>query len=257
MKSSTARPLPSRMMLQILKQKRTNAFLGYSLLKRKSDALTSKFRKLLKDTIQGKEKVIEGFNEASYALANAVWSAGDFKSLVVESVGRSAVTLRVRTENVAGVILPNFELKIDPTVDVIANLGLASGGNVINSVRTAHVEFLQTLAELASLQVTDHTTSYHVQVSFMMLAQEIKMTNRRVNALDNLVIPTIDNNMEYIKRELDEIEREEFYRLKMVRNMNQDDFGPKGNSSSNAHDSSHNADPPGSIFEELDDEIFV
>lgn len=246
MKSSTARPLPSRMMLQILKQKRTNAFLGYSLLKRKSDALTSKFRKLLKDTIQGKEKVIEGFNEASYALANAVWSAGDFKSLVVESVGRSAVTLRVRTENVAGVILPNFELKIDPTVDVIANLGLASGGNVINSVRTAHVEFLQTLAELASLQV-----------SFMMLAQEIKMTNRRVNALDNLVIPTIDNNMEYIKRELDEIEREEFYRLKMVRNMNQDDFGPKGNSSSNAHDSSHNADPPSSIFEELDDEIFV
>lgn len=111
------------------------------------------------DTVlQGKEKVIEGFNEASYALANAVWSAGDFKSLVVESVGRSAVTLRVRTENVAGVILPNFELKIDPTVDVIANLGLASGGNVINSVRTAHVEFLQTLAELASLQVTDHTT---------------------------------------------------------------------------------------------------
>ncbi|GBE59169.1 vacuolar ATP synthase subunit [Babesia ovata] len=201
MSSASSRPLPSRMTLQILKQKRTNAFLGYSLLKRKSDALTSKFRKLLKETIEGKEKVIEGFNEASYALANAVWSAGDFKSLVVESVGRSAVTLRVRTENVAGVILPNFELRVDPTVDVIANIGLTSGGNVIHSAKTAYLEFLETLTALASLQV-----------SFMMLQQEIKMTNRRVNALDNLVIPTIDNHVEYIKRELDELEREEFYR---------------------------------------------
>ncbi|EDO08028.2 V-type H+ transporting ATPase subunit D family protein [Babesia bovis T2Bo] len=246
MSSTSSKPLPSRMMLQILKQKRTNAHLGYSLLKRKSDALASKFRKLLKDTIQGKEKVIEGFNEASYALSNAVWSAGDFKSLVVESVGRSAVTLRVRTENVAGVIIPHFELKIDPTVDVIANIGLTTGGHVIHSVKTAHLEFLETLAELASLQV-----------SFMMLEQEIKMTNRRVNALDNLVIPTIDNNLEYIKRELDELEREEFYRLKMVRNMNQDDDIPKRASTDSQDVHETGQSEPQTIFESVDEDIVV
>ncbi|ORM40203.1 V-type proton ATPase subunit D [Babesia sp. Xinjiang] len=250
MSSTSGKPLPSRMTLQLLKQKRTNAFLGYSLLKRKSDALTSKFRKLLKDTIEGKEKVIEGFNEASYALANAVWSAGDFKSLVVESVGRSAVTLRVRTENVAGVIIPHFELKIDPTVDVIANIGLTTGGNVIHSVKTAHVEFLQTLAELASLQV-----------SFMMLEQEIKMTNRRVNALDNLVIPTIDEHVEYIKRELDELEREEFYRLKMVRNMNQDDDVPARSATptkaGECGAQSQSADGSRMIFGHVDEDIVV
>ncbi|GFE53086.1 vacuolar ATP synthase subunit [Babesia ovis] len=248
--SSSSKPLPSRMMLQVLKQKRANAHLGYSLLKRKSDALTSKFRKLLKDTIQGKEKVIEGFNEASYALANAVWSAGDFKSLVVESAGRSAVTLRVRTENVAGVVIPHFELKIDPTVDVIANIGLTTGGNVIHSVKTAHLEFLETLAELASLQV-----------SFMMLEQEIKMTNRRVNALDNLVIPTIDDHVEYIKRELDELEREEFYRLKMVRNMNQEDEVPSRSSSSSKTDEHQvhhrKSSEVQSAFDQVDADIVV
>ncbi|KAK1444759.1 V-type ATP synthase subunit D [Babesia gibsoni] len=252
MKTSASRPLPSRMMLQILKQKRTNAFLGYSLLKRKSDALTSKFRKLLMETIQGKEQIVESFNEASYALANAVWSAGDFKSLVVESVGRPAVNLRIRTENVAGVVLPHFELRIDPTVDVIANLGLASGGNVIHSVKTTHIELLEKLAELASLQV-----------SFMMLAQEIKMTNRRVNALDNLVIPNLDNSMEYIKRELDEIEREEFYRLKMVRNMNQNDEvvartdSITSSRSIESEDRSQRKEQPSTIFEQADNEIYV
>ena len=42
------------------------------------------------------------------------------------------------------------------------------------------------------------------------------MTNRRVNALDNVVIPGIIANIHYIESELDELEREDIFRLKKV-----------------------------------------
>ncbi|KAH0479272.1 MAG: hypothetical protein KVP17_000386 [Porospora cf. gigantea B] len=42
------------------------------------------------------------------------------------------------------------------------------------------------------------------------------MTNRRVNALDNVVVPRLEKDVHYIVKELDEMEREEFFRLKKI-----------------------------------------
>lgn len=61
------------------------------------------------------------------------------------------------------------------------------------------------LVELASLQ--------H---NFQMLDQVIKATNRRVNALQYVIIPRLERTLAYIITELDEYEREEFYRLKKI-----------------------------------------
>lgn len=54
------------------------------------------------------------------------------------------------------------------------------------------------------------------QTSFLTLDEAIKATNRRVNALENVVKPRLENTIQYIKGELDELEREEFFRLKKV-----------------------------------------
>jgi len=48
------------------------------------------------------------------------------------------------------------------------------------------------------------------------LDEALKVTNRRVNALENVTIPKIQNVLDYISRELDELEREDFTRLKLV-----------------------------------------
>ena len=50
----------------------------------------------------------------------------------------------------------------------------------------------------------------------MTLDQVIKVTNRRVNALEHIVIPKFQRTLEYIKQEIDEMSREDYFRLKKV-----------------------------------------
>ena len=50
----------------------------------------------------------------------------------------------------------------------------------------------------------------------MILDEVIKVTNRRVNAIENVIIPKIENTIKFVSSELDEQDREEFYRLKKV-----------------------------------------
>lgn len=54
-----------------------------------------------------------------------------------------------------------------------------------------------------------------------MLDNVIRATNRRVNALEYVVLPRLDATAAYIVAELDEADREDFYRLKMVQNKKQ------------------------------------
>ena len=60
-----------------------------------------------------------------------------------------------------------------------------------------------------------------LQTSFVTLDEALKVTNRRVNALENVTIPKIENVLDYISRELDELEREDFTRLKLVQGKKQ------------------------------------
>ncbi|KAF6128924.1 ATPase H+ transporting V1 subunit D [Phyllostomus discolor] len=55
-----------------------------------------------------------------------------------------------------------------------------------------------------------------IETSFVTLDEAIKITNRRVNAIEHVIIPRIERTLAYIVTELDEREREEFYRLKKI-----------------------------------------
>lgn len=80
--------------------------------------------------------------------------------------------------------------------------GLGRGGQQILKSREVYAKALETLVELASLQT-----------AFMILDEVIRATNRRVNAIEHVVIPRLDNTVKYILSELDEADREEFFRL--------------------------------------------
>jgi V-type H+-transporting ATPase subunit D len=197
--------LPSRMTLTTFKNRLRGASKGHSLLKKKADALTVKFRKLLRELKTVKEEMILEMKKALFSLAEAKFTAGDVSMAVVESVKNAAVKTQIRHDNVAGVKLPVFRL-MEFQMDDMAGIG--KGGEQIRGVRTAFQHLLELVVKIASLQT-----------SFVTLDNAIKVTNRRVNALEKVVIPRIENTISYIVAELDELEREDFFRLKKVQKV--------------------------------------
>eukprot|EP01115_Flamella_aegyptia_P006097 TRINITY_DN256_c1_g1_i1.p1 TRINITY_DN256_c1_g1~~TRINITY_DN256_c1_g1_i1.p1 ORF type:complete len:262 (-),score=60.17 TRINITY_DN256_c1_g1_i1:116-901(-) len=197
---------PTRMALTTMKIKLKGAKTGHSLLKKKSDALTMRFRKILAILLERKQELGNALKDASFSLVHARYIAGDITPTVVENVQSANCKLKLATDNVAGVKLPIFkQIGSNSENSTQEVTGLARGGEQIKSTRKSYMTALECIIELASLQT-----------SFITLDEVIMVTNRRVNALEHVVVPRIENTIKYIKDELDEREREEFFRLKKI-----------------------------------------
>lgn len=192
------------MALTLMKTKLKGANTGHSLLKRKSEALTKRFREITRRIDTAKRKMGRVMQIASFSLAEVTYAAGDVGYHVQESVKSARFRVRARQENVSGVYLPTFETFTEGAND-FGLTGLGRGGQQVQRAIEVYSKAVETLVELASLQT-----------AFVILDEVIKVTNRRVNALEHILIPRTENTIKYINSELDELDREEFYRLKKV-----------------------------------------
>ncbi|VDP28750.1 unnamed protein product [Schistosoma mattheei] len=129
----------------------------------------------------------EVMKEANFSLASVKFTtAANINSLVLQNVTKAQRKVKTDKENVAA-----YELT-----------GLAGGGQQIDRLKKNYSKAVDLLVDLASLQT-----------SFITLDDIIKATNRRVNAIEFVIIPKIERTLNYITQELDEREREEFFRL--------------------------------------------
>lgn len=195
---------PSRGAQMLMKSRLKGAQKGHSLLKKKADALQMRFRTILGKIIETKTLMGEVMKEAAFSLAEAKFATGDFNQVVLQNVTKAQIKIRTKKDNVAGVTLPVFEYYQDGT-DTYELAGLARGGQQLAKLKKNYQKAVKLLVELASLQT-----------SFVTLDDVIKITNRRVNAIEHVIIPRIERTLAYIISELDELEREEFYRLKKI-----------------------------------------
>ncbi|CAH0559957.1 unnamed protein product [Brassicogethes aeneus] len=195
---------PSRGAQMLMKARLKGAQKGHSLLKKKADALQMRFRMILSKIIETKTLMGEVMKEASFSLAEAKFATGDFNQVVLQNVTKAWLKIKTKKDNVAGVTLPVFEWYEDGT-DPNMLAGLSRGGQQLTKLKKNYQSAVKLLVELASLQT-----------SFVTLDDVIKITNRRVNAIEHVIIPRIERTLAYIISELDELEREEFYRLKKI-----------------------------------------
>lgn len=203
---------PTRMTLGLMKGKLKGAQQGHSLLKRKSEALTKRFRDITQRIDESKRKMGRVMQTAAFSLAEVQYATGDnIAYLVQESVNKARFQVKAKQENVSGVYLPTFESHINEEINDFKLTGLGRGGQQVQKAKAVYTRAVETLVELASLQT-----------AFIILDEVIKVTNRRVNAIEHVIIPKTENTISYINSELDELDREEFYRLKKVQEKKQE-----------------------------------
>eukprot|EP00340_Litonotus_pictus_P001669 CAMPEP_0170516074 /NCGR_PEP_ID=MMETSP0209-20121228/2413_1 /TAXON_ID=665100 ORGANISM="Litonotus pictus, Strain P1" /NCGR_SAMPLE_ID=MMETSP0209 /ASSEMBLY_ACC=CAM_ASM_000301 /LENGTH=240 /DNA_ID=CAMNT_0010800847 /DNA_START=25 /DNA_END=747 /DNA_ORIENTATION=+ len=192
------------------KLKLKSAVKGKDLLKRKADALKMQFRQILKELIDKKKNLGNCYNDALIYLARANYSSsGEISRTVEENVkSKSDIKLSLKTKNHAGVICPEFSLrnmddeKLSRDMEI---LGITGGGHTLNIAKKQFLEYLNLIVGIATLQT-----------SYKAIDESLKITNRRVNALEYIVVPRIQFVMKYIDTELQERAKEDKFRIKKV-----------------------------------------
>ncbi|KAK3115417.1 H(+)-transporting V1 sector ATPase subunit D [Teratosphaeriaceae sp. CCFEE 6253] len=202
---------PTRQSLGAMKSKLKGAQTGHDLLKRKSEALTKRFREITRRIDEAKRKMGRVMQIAAFSFAEVTYATGNSSIgyQITESVKQAKFRVRTRQENVSGVFLPQFEsFQAEGVSSDFGMTGLGKGGQQVQKCRETYTRAVEMLVELASLQT-----------AFVILDEVIKVVNRRVNAIEHIIIPRAENTIKYINSELDELDREEFFRLKKVKGV--------------------------------------
>jgi len=194
--------------LQGIRERSVAAKKGYDLLKRKSDAIKLSLNSKLKEILTVKRKVGDLLRDASYEHAQAEFSSGKFNDQVIEATKDASFKLKSSIQNVAGVKLPRFDRLKDDGGPKDMMIGLSTGGEAVSKYRNLMSQAMDEIIKLASLQT-----------SVRALDDALKVTNRRVNALEFVIMPQLANTIRYINSELDELEREDNYRIKKVKDI--------------------------------------
>jgi V/A-type H+/Na+-transporting ATPase subunit D len=193
---------PTRMELIKTKDRIQLAQKGHKLLKQKRDALILEFFKILKKAKDLRGELIRQLQDAykAAALAGLYHSIYELQNVALER--QKELTLDIEVKNVMGVKIPQIEKSLSGPV--VAE-HLAASAKIDNAVeRFEHV--LEMVIELAQ-----------TETAIKRLILEIEKTKRRVNALEYVLIPQLEETKRGIAFRLDEMERDNFVSLKAIK----------------------------------------
>ena len=198
---------PTKGNLTAAKRSRALASTGYELMDRKRNILIRELMALIDDARELQERIDATFAEAYASMRIAMIAMGGSAQLAAESVPvDDGFTLRSRS--VMGVELPYVSVKSEEPKGPPYGLSLTSG-----ELDDAYFKFRAVRDLIRDLAETEN--------SIYRLAYAIKKAQKRANALKNIVIPGLDAEIFRITDALEEKEREEFVRLKVVKGRNE------------------------------------
>ncbi|HXH14016.1 MAG TPA: V-type ATP synthase subunit D [Alphaproteobacteria bacterium] len=197
---------PSRMILLAIKGQLALATQGRDLLQEKRNALMKEFMKIAERVMVSSDDLERVAAEARRTLAMAEAIEGSETVRSASFAARGEVSLAVEGANIMGVPVPVIEKKTVSRSVLDRGYSLIGTSARIDLVAERFEAELDLLLELAASEMC-----------LRRLAEEIQSTGRRVNALENIFIPRLLDQRDYIGMILEEREREDIFRLKRVK----------------------------------------
>ena len=200
---------PTRMELTRLKKKLVTATRGHKLLKDKRDELMRQFLDKVRENKRLRELVENGIQAANknFLLARAGMQDEVLNTALLAP--KQKVTLESETENVMSVDIPKFTFKTrTPDENDIYSYGFAFTSSDLDGAVKSLSDIFPDMLKLAECEK-----------ACQLMAAEIEKTRRRVNALEHVMIPELQENIKYITMKLDENERSTQIRLMKVKDM--------------------------------------
>ena len=200
---------PTRMELTRLKGKLKTAQRGHKLLKDKRDELMKQFLDTVREVRALRAEVEEELMKVhkSFTVASALMSTEMLEQALLYP--KQSVELDMTFQNIMSVNVPvyHFKTKSDDAGEIYP-YGFATTSGELDGAVEALSGVLQDMLRLAEIEKTSQ-----------LLAEEIEKTRRRVNALEYVKIPEMQENIKYITMKLDENERANTIRLMKVKEL--------------------------------------
>ena len=181
---------------------------GRDLLREKMDALIQEFFHIMESVSKSREELEIIANSAQRSLLTAL-AVDDSVTLKSASFAtKKGLLLDIKGKNIMGVPVPVLEkTRVSKSI-------LERGYSIISTsgrIDEAAEKFEMELDLIIGLAETE--------TSLKRLGGEIQMTRRRVNALEQVLIPELKKQAKYIENTIDEREREDLFRLKKVKKI--------------------------------------
>lgn len=197
---------PTRSELINLKRKIRLSERGYNILKMKRDGLILEFFKVLEDAKTSRGALQEKYRQASEMIALSNTVEGTIRLKAAAFSVRETPEITLKPKNIMGVVVPEITSTKVRKKLLERGYGLIGTTSVLDETATAYEELMESIIRSAEIEST-----------MKKLLDEIESTKRRVNALEFKVIPELTEARDFIKMRLDEMEREELFRLKKIK----------------------------------------
>jgi len=194
---------PTKTNLMSMRQELQFAELGHELLDQKRNILINELLSLVDQAAEFEARVRDALAEAFESLQSAVLRMGKRSVSSVARAVKIDAEIKLTQRRVMGVRLPVVDTTFEEHAPYFSPVGTSFW---IDSSLSFFKEVLKLLGKLSELKI-----------SVLRLANEVKKTIRKVNALEKIAIPDLKETVHYIESRLEENERDMFVLMKMVK----------------------------------------